>query len=107
MFGTLEDPCLVLDSNLILNGHSVGGVASRVYEGLIATVVIVFRYSIGEPLAVNCTAEESQPPVNLTWYINQEPVCIRSLMNLLKKIFYFAWLLKLHSKLGNKCIWGI
>jgi hypothetical protein len=34
----------------------------------------LFRYSVGEPLAVNCTAEESKPPVNLTWYINQEPV---------------------------------
>jgi hypothetical protein len=25
-------------------------------------------------MELNCTAEDSKPPVNLTWYINQEPV---------------------------------
>ncbi|XP_023336796.1 uncharacterized protein LOC111707850 [Eurytemora carolleeae] len=32
------------------------------------------RYSEGDTLNVNCTAEDTKPPVNLTWYINSTPV---------------------------------
>ena len=37
--------------------------------------VCTSRYSEGDTLNVNCTAEDTKPPVNLTWYINSTPVC--------------------------------
>ena len=32
------------------------------------------RFSVGERLAVDCSAEATLPPANLTLYINQRPV---------------------------------
>ncbi len=87
-----------------LNGRSGGRVGSLVYEGLIGHCVQVqYRGAAGGELYGGRESAAGQSHLVHQPRAGMHPQsCVSS-----QKIFYLVWLLKLHSKLGNKCIWGI